>query len=67
MLFAIGFLVMFTFGGITGVFLSAVPVDLHEHGTYFVVAHIHYVLFGGSRLRASSPACITGGPRSPGA
>ena len=48
MLFALGFLVVFTFGGITGVFLSAVPLDLHEHGTYFVVAHIHYVLFGGS-------------------
>jgi len=50
MLFALGFLVVFTFGGITGVFLAAVPVDLHEHGTYFVVAHIHYVLFGGSVL-----------------
>jgi cytochrome c oxidase subunit 1 len=48
MLFAIGFLITFTFGGITGVFLAAVPTDLHEHGTYFVVAHIHYVLFGGS-------------------
>ena len=48
MLFAIGFICTFTFGGITGVFLSAVPVDLQAHGTYFVVGHIHYVLFGGS-------------------
>jgi len=48
MLFAIGFLITFTFGGVTGVFLSAVPVDLHAHGTYFVVAHFHYVLYGGS-------------------
>ncbi|MBC5809929.1 MAG: cbb3-type cytochrome c oxidase subunit I [Candidatus Eremiobacteraeota bacterium] len=50
MLFAIGFIVVFTFGGITGIFLSAVPVDLHLHGTYFIPAHIHYVLFGGSVL-----------------
>jgi cytochrome c oxidase subunit 1 len=48
MLFALGFIVVFTFGGITGIFLSAVPVDLHLHGTYFIPAHIHYVLFGGS-------------------
>ena len=47
-LFAIGFLITFTIGGITGVFLAAIPADLHEHGTYFVVGHIHYVLFGGS-------------------
>ena len=47
-LFAIGFLITFTLGGITGFFLAAVPADLHEHGTYFVVAHIHYVLYGGS-------------------
>ena len=39
---------MFTLGGVTGIFLSSVPVDLHWHGTYAVVAHIHYVLFGGS-------------------
>jgi cytochrome c oxidase subunit 1 len=48
MLFATGFLITFTFGGITGVFLAAVPVDLQAHGTYFVVAHFHYVLYGGS-------------------
>ena len=48
MLFAVGFLITFTLGGITGFFLAAVPADLHEHGTYFVVAHLHYVLFGGS-------------------
>ena len=48
MLFAIGFVATFTFGGITGVFLSAVPFDLDANGTYFVVAHIHYVLYGGS-------------------
>jgi cytochrome c oxidase subunit 1 len=48
MLFAVGFLGTFTFGGITGVFLASVPTDLHEHGTYFVVGHFHYVLFGGS-------------------
>jgi cytochrome c oxidase subunit 1 len=48
MLFSIGFLITFTFGGITGVFLAAIPVDLHAHGTYFVVGHFHYVLYGGS-------------------
>jgi cytochrome c oxidase subunit 1 len=47
-LFSIGFLITFTLGGITGFFLAAVPADLHEHGTYFVVAHFHYVLYGGS-------------------
>jgi cytochrome c oxidase subunit 1 len=48
MLYAMGFLVTFTFGGITGIFLAAVPADLHEHGTYFVVAHFHYVVGGGA-------------------
>jgi cytochrome c oxidase subunit 1 len=48
MLFAIGFLTLFLLGGINGAFSAAVPVDFALHDTYFVVAHIHYVLFGGS-------------------
>jgi cytochrome c oxidase subunit 1 len=48
MLFALGFITMFTLGGISGVMLAMVPVVIHVSDTYFVVAHIHYVLFGGS-------------------
>src|SRR6201996_1147508 len=47
-LYATGFLITFTYGGLTGFFLAAVPLDYHEHRTYFVVAHFHYVLYGGS-------------------
>ncbi len=48
LLFATGFLTMFLIGGINGAFSAAVPVDFAIHDTYWVVAHIHYVLFGGS-------------------
>jgi cytochrome c oxidase subunit 1 len=46
MMFAIGFLVTFLFGGLTGVLLASPPIDFHVHDSYFVVAHFHYVLFG---------------------
>ncbi|MEU4474011.1 cytochrome c oxidase subunit I [Micromonospora sp. NPDC023888] len=46
MLFAIGFLVTFLLGGLTGVLLASPPVDWHTHDSYFVVAHFHYVVFG---------------------
>ena len=46
MLFAVGFLIVFLFGGVTGVMLASPPVDFYVHDTYFVVAHFHEVLFG---------------------
>ena len=67
MLFALGFLVQFLIGGLTGIWVGSPALDYHVNNSYFVVAHFHYTLFARQLLRAASRASTAGGRRSPGA
>ena len=66
MLFAVGFIVTFVIGGLTGVLLAVPPVDFVLHNSAFLVAHFHNVIIGGVRVRRAGGLSITGSRRRSG-